>query len=52
MTLDKKAIEDFQKIYQKEFGVNIEFSEAEKIATSYFVLMASIYKPILKEDFK
>lgn len=51
MTLDNKAIKDFQEIYQKDYGIKLEFSEAKKLANAFAIQMSSIYKPMSKEYF-
>ncbi len=51
MNLDKKAIEEFQEIYREDYGINLEFSEAEKLAISFFIQMTGIYKEIPKKSF-
>ncbi len=51
MKLDKKAIKEFQEIYRGDYGVNLEFSEAEKLAISFFMQMTAIYKEIPKKSF-
>ena len=51
MKLDKKAIEEFQEIYREDYGVNLGFSEAEKLAISFFMQMTAIYKEIPKKSF-
>ena len=51
MTLNNKAIEEFQEIYREDYGIELEFSEAEKLANAFAIQMSSIYKPISKEYF-
>lgn len=46
MTLDKKAIEEFQEIYRNDYGINLEFGEAEKLAIAFFIQLSAIYKEI------
>jgi hypothetical protein len=51
MTLDKKAIKEFQEIYREDYGIDLEFSEAEKLATAFAVQMSVLYRPITKDYF-
>ncbi len=51
MILDNKAIKEFQDIYREDFGIELDFSEAEKLANAFAIQMSSIYKPISKEYF-
>lgn len=51
MVLNRKAIKEFQEIYREDYGIKLEFSEAEKLANAFAIQMSSIYKPISKEYF-
>jgi len=46
MRLPQKAIEDFKKIYKKEYGEDISDSEAEQMAFRFLSLFALIYRPL------
>lgn len=49
MQLPEKAIEEYKKIYEKQFGEKISDQEALGQATNLINLMKIIYKPIEKE---
>lgn len=51
MIHSNKAIKEFQDIYQEDFGIELDFSEAEKLANAFAIQMSSIYKPMSKEYF-
>ncbi len=46
--LSKKAITEYQEIYKKEFGVEINEQEAKEQGTSLLRLFKLIYQPIPK----
>jgi hypothetical protein len=46
MILDKKAIEEFQKLYFLEYGRKLNFKKAQILATNFMELVKAIYKPI------
>ncbi len=46
MELSKKAINDFKKIYRKEFGKTISDQEAQEKGQKLLSLFKIIYRPI------
>jgi len=46
MRLSQQAIEDFKKVYKKEYGEDISDAEAEEMATRFLRLFNLIYQPI------
>jgi len=48
MQLSKEAIEEFQKIYKKEFGKEISYKEAYEKGMRLITLMEIVYRPIKK----
>lgn len=51
MTVSPKALEEYKKIYRKQFGKDISDADALEQATKLLRLMEIIYKPMTKEDF-
>jgi len=51
MTLTNKAIKEFQEVYRSDYGINLEFGEAKKMATAFMVQMSAVYKQIPKNHF-
>ena len=51
MTLTNKAIKEFQEIYRIDYGVDLEFEEAQKMAIAFMVQMSATYKPIPQDHF-
>jgi len=49
MRLSKSAINNFKKIYLQDYGVDLSYRDAEKIANAFFNQMEIIYRPIPKE---
>lgn len=47
MQLPEKAIKEYKKIYEKEFGEKISDQDALEQATNLVNLMKIIYKPIM-----
>jgi len=52
MQLSKKAIEEFNEIYKKEFGEEISDQEAYEEASNLIKLFKIIYRPIPKDKIK
>jgi len=48
--IPKEAIEEFKKIYKKEFGVELSEEEALRRATNLLNLYKAVYRPIIKES--
>ena len=46
MRLSQQAIEDFKKIFKKEYGEDISDAEAEEMAIRFLRLFSLIYRPI------
>lgn len=46
MRLSKKAVEEFQQIYEDEYGQKINTSDAFEMGTRLLNLMKAIYRPI------
>jgi hypothetical protein len=44
--LSPQAIQEFKAIYQKECGETLSDADALKLATSFFNLMKTIYRPL------
>ena len=51
MRLSPEAIQEFQKIYRREFGKAISDDEARKIAERFITLIEIILRPIPGVDF-
>ena len=50
--ISKEALEEFKRIWKKEFGTEISDSDALESATKLLNLMKIIYKPMTKKDYK
>lgn len=50
--ISKEALEEYKRIYKKEFGKEISDAEALEQATKLFRLMEIVYKPMPKKDFE
>jgi len=50
MIPSKEAIEEFKKIYKKEFGEELSDQDATERATKLLNLMEVIYKPIPQKE--
>lgn len=48
MKLEKWAVEEYKEIYYQEYGIKLDYKEAEKMALRYFNLMTAVYRPIPK----
>ena len=46
MELTEKEIAEFQRIYEKEFGVKISKQDAIEQGTKLLVLMKAVYRPV------
>lgn len=51
MTLSKKAIKEFQEMYKSDYGIDLEFEEAKKMAIAFMVQMSAVYKQIPQDHF-
>lgn len=51
-TLSKEAVEEFMRLYKKEYGEDISYDKASEKATKLLRLFKIIYKPIPKEWIK
>jgi len=51
MIPSQEAIEEFKKIYKKEFGEELSDQDATERATKLLNLMEAIYRPIPKRDY-
>lgn len=51
MIIDKKAIEDFRKLYQNRYGVVLSDQEVLERGTRLINLFSVILKPVPKVDF-
>ena len=49
MQISKEEIKEFKAIYEREFGEQIDWSEAEQMARDFFNLYETIYKQQLKK---
>jgi len=49
LKLSNKAIEDFKRIYTKDYGVTLDDASALKFATEFCNLMNGAYKKIPKD---
>jgi hypothetical protein len=52
MQLTDKEISEFQRIYEKEFGVKISKKDALEQATKLLVLMKAVCQPIPSQGYK
>lgn len=50
--ISKEALEEYKKIYQKQFGKEISDADALEQATKLLRLMEIVYKPMTKEEFE
>lgn len=50
--ISKEALEEYKRIYRKEFGKEISDAEALEQATKLLRLMEIVYKPMTKKDFE
>jgi len=48
MKLEKWAIEEFREIYYLEYGIKLDYKEAEKLARRFYNQMTAVYRPIPK----
>lgn len=46
--LDKKSVEQFQKLYKEKYGVDLSFEQALKMGLELINLFRVVYRPILK----
>ena len=49
--ISQKALEEYKKIYQKQYGKTISDADALEQATKLLNLMKIVYKPMTKEEF-
>lgn len=48
MRLNKKALNDFKEIYEKDYGIILNDEEAQILANALFNQMTVVYRPIPK----
>lgn len=48
--LSDKAIAEFKKIYQQEFGVDLDNAEANRLGLQLLEFFKLIYRPIPKDN--
>ena len=51
MPLSKESIEEFKKIYKKEFGKKISDQDALEKGTKLLRLVELVYKPMAQKDY-
>ncbi len=49
--ISKEALEEYKKIYRKEFGKEISDKDALEQAISLLTMVKAIYRPITKDDY-
>lgn len=49
--ISNERLEEFKRIYRKEFGRDISDQDALESATKLLNLLKIVYKPMTKEDF-
>lgn len=49
--ISKERLEEFKRIYRKEFGKDISDQDALESATKLLNLLRVVYKPMTKEEF-
>lgn len=49
--ISKESLEEFKRIYRKQFGKEISDQDALEFATKLLRLMEIVYKPMTKEEF-
>ncbi|OQA93931.1 MAG: hypothetical protein BWY24_00165 [Microgenomates group bacterium ADurb.Bin219] len=49
-TLSQTSIAEFKKIYQKEYGIELSDSEANRLGLELLEFFKLIYRPIPKEN--
>lgn len=49
--ISKESLEEFKRIYRKEFGKDISDQDALESATKLLNLLRVVYKPMTKEEF-
>lgn len=47
--LSKQALDDFKKVWKKEYGQDISDQKALEEGTALITLMKAVYRPIKKE---
>jgi len=52
MKLSNKALEDFKKIYRKQFKVHITSEKANELGLELLEFFRLIYKPVQKDFIK
>jgi hypothetical protein len=50
--LNNEAIEEFKKIYQEEYGIELDDQTARLKAEKLITIMNAIYRPIEKENYQ
>ena len=50
MKISRENIDDFQRLYEEQFGVKLDLEEATERGLQLIRLMELIYKPITKES--
>lgn len=50
--ISKEALEEFKKIYKKEYGKGISNEKAISLDTNLLIMMNAVYRPIKKEWLK
>ena len=49
MQLTQEDLEEFKKIYQREFGLALSDAQALELATAALNLMSAVYRPLPEE---
>lgn len=49
--ISKKSLEEFKRIYRKQFGKDISDQDALESATKLLRLMEIVYKPMTRDEF-
>lgn len=48
--ISDKAVQEFKKIYKKDYGVELDDGVAFELAHKFFHMMRVVYRPIKKRD--
>ena len=50
MQLTQQALDEFKQIYQQDYGITLTNPKALELATSFFILMQTICRPLSDEQ--
>ena len=50
MQFSKEALNEFRQIYREDLGITLTDKEALELATSFYTLMQTVYRPLPDES--